>query len=338
MRVKTAKKRSLSSTLWLQRQLNDPYVVEAQKRGYRSRAAFKLLQLDDKFKLLSPGKRVVDLGAAPGGWTQVAVERVKPQAGKGKVVGLDILEMEPVEGAITFQCDFNDDNAPDRLREALDGPADIVLSDMAAPATGHPQTDHIRIMGLAELAYDFAAQVLSPGKRVVDLGAAPGGWTQVAVERVKPQAGKGKVVGLDILEMEPVEGAITFQCDFNDDNAPDRLREALDGPADIVLSDMAAPATGHPQTDHIRIMGLGELAYDFAAQVLSPGGAFIAKVFQGGTERQLLDRLKRDFSSVKHAKPPASRADSAETYVVAVGFRGGSAVVGRNAEDGDGEE
>ena len=230
VRVKTAKKRSLSSTLWLQRQLNDPYVLEAQKRGYRSRAAFKLLQLDDKFRLLSPGKRVVDLGAAPGGWTQVAVERVKPQAGKGKVVGLDILEMEPVEGAITFQCDFNDDNAPDRLREALDGPADIVLSDMAAPATGHPQTDHIRIMGLAELAYDFAAQVLSPG------------------------------------------------------------------------------------------------------------GAFIAKVFQGGTERQLLDRLKRDFSSVKHAKPPASRADSAETYVVAVGFRGGSAVAGRGAGAGETEE
>jgi len=149
VRVKTAKKRSLSSTLWLQRQLNDPYVAEAQKRGYRSRAAFKLLQLDDKFRLLAPGKRVVDLGAAPGGWTQVAVERVKPQAGKGKVVGLDILEMDPVEGAITFQCDFNDESAPDRLREALDGQADIVLSDMAAPTTGHPKTDHIRIMGLA---------------------------------------------------------------------------------------------------------------------------------------------------------------------------------------------
>jgi len=217
VRVKTAKKRSLSSTLWLQRQLNDPYVVEAQKRGYRSRAAFKLLQLDDRFHLLSPGKRVVDLGAAPGGWTQVAVERVKPQSGKGKIVGLDILAMDPIDGAITFQCDFLDDSAPARLREALDGPADIVLSDMAAPATGHPKTDHIRIMGLAETAYDFAVQVLAPG------------------------------------------------------------------------------------------------------------GAFIAKVFQGGTERELLDRLKRDFASVRHAKPPASRADSAETYVVAVGFRGAAA-------------
>jgi 23S rRNA (uridine2552-2'-O)-methyltransferase len=122
--------------------------------------------------------------------------------------------------------------------------------------------------------------------------------------------------------MDPVEGAITFRCDFNDDNAPDRLREALDGPADIVLSDMAAPATGHPQTDHIRIMGLAELAYDFAAQVLSPGGAFIAKVFQGGTENQLLADLKRDFAVVRHVKPAASRADSAELYVMATGFRG----------------
>jgi 23S rRNA (uridine2552-2'-O)-methyltransferase len=216
VRVKTAHKRSLSSTLWLQRQLNDPYVAEAQKRGYRSRAAFKLLQLDEKFHLLGPGKRVVGLGAAPGGWTQVAVERVKPHEGKGKVVGLDILPMDPIDGAITFQCDFLDDSAPERLRDALDGPADIVLSDMAAPTTGHPKTDHIRIMALAETAYDFAAQVLAPG------------------------------------------------------------------------------------------------------------GAFIAKVLKGGTERELLDRLKQDFASVKHAKPPASRADSAESYVVATGFRGGS--------------
>jgi 23S rRNA (uridine2552-2'-O)-methyltransferase len=214
VRVKTASKRSLSSTLWLERQLNDPYVAEARRRGYRSRAAFKLLQLDEKFRLLGPGKRVVDLGAAPGGWTQVAVERIQPETTAGHIVAMDILEMDPIPGAIVLLGDF-----------------------------------------LAE-------------------------------------------------------------------DAPDRLLEALDGPADVVLSDMAAPTTGHPRTDHLRIMALAETAYDFAARVLSPGGAFVAKVFQGGAERELLDRLKRDFAQVRHAKPPASRADSSETYVVATGFRG----------------
>ncbi len=214
VRVKTASKRSLSSTLWLERQLNDPYVAEARRRGYRSRAAFKLLQLDEKFRLLGPGKRVVDLGAAPGGWTQVAVERVQPETTAGHIVAMDILEMDPIPGAVVLLGDF-----------------------------------------LAE-------------------------------------------------------------------DAPDRLLEALDGPADVVLSDMAAPTTGHPRTDHLRIMALAETAYDFASRVLSPGGAFVAKVFQGGAERELLDRLKRDFAQVRHAKPPASRADSSETYVVATGFRG----------------
>jgi 23S rRNA (uridine2552-2'-O)-methyltransferase len=218
VRVKTAKQRTVSSTLWLQRQLNDPYVAEAKRQGYRSRAAFKLVQLDDRFHLLTKGARVVDLGCAPGGWCQVAVDRV---------------------GALK-----------------------------------------------------------------------PGG---------------GKVVGIDYLEMDQVPGAETLQLDFLDGSAPDKLKAALDGPADIVLSDMAAPTTGHAATDHLRVMNLAETAYEFAAEVLAPGGAFVAKVFQGGTERTLLDRLKRDFATVRHAKPPASRAESAEVYVIATGFRGGTA-------------
>jgi len=210
VKVKTAKQRSTSSTLWLQRQLNDPYVSEARRLGYRSRAAFKLAQLDEKFHILAKGKRVVDLGCAPGGWCQVAVERVGPT---------------------------------------------------------------------------------------------------------------GKVVGIDYLEMPPVEGATHIMLDFLDDSAPDRLKELLDGPADVVLSDMAAPTTGHHATDHIRVMALAETAYEFATEVLTNGGTFIAKVFQGGTEKTLLDRLKRDFDKVGHAKPSASRADSSEVYVVAMGYR-----------------
>ena len=211
VRVKTARQRSLSSTLWLQRQLNDPYVAEAKRQGYRSRAAFKLIQLDDKFHVLAPGKRVVDLGCAPGGWCQIAAERI--------------------------------------------------------------------------------------GRH-------------------------GKLVGIDYLAMDAVPGAAVLQLDFLDPSAPDRLKAALDGPADVVLSDMAAPTTGHGPTDHLRVMALAETAYEFAAEVLSPGGSFIAKVFQGGTERGLLDRLKRDFTTIRHAKPAASRQDSAEVYVVATGFRG----------------
>ncbi|WP_353859627.1 RlmE family RNA methyltransferase [Azospirillum formosense] len=214
VRVKSAAKRTTSSARWLERHLNDPYVHEATKRGFRSRAAFKLLQLDEKFHLLGPGKRVVDLGAAPGGWTQVAVDKVQ---------------------------------------------------------TGRE------------------------------------GW---------------KVVGLDILPMDPVPGATTMQADFLEEGAAERLKEALGGPADVVLSDMAAPTIGHQSTDHLRIMALAEAAYDFAEEVLAPGGAFVAKLFQGGAERSLLERLKRDFATVRHAKPPASRAESSETYVVATGFRG----------------
>jgi 23S rRNA (uridine2552-2'-O)-methyltransferase len=218
VRVKTANKRSASSTRWLERQLNDPYVAEAQKRGFRSRAAFKLLQLDEKFHLLASGQRIVDLGAAPGGWTQVAVERIQPASLGGR--------------------------------------------------------------------------------------------------------GGGMIVALDILPMEPLAGAVTLQADFLEEAASDMLRQRLDGPADLVLSDMASPTTGHGGTDHLRIMALAEAAYDFASEVLAPGGAFVCKLFQGGAERSLLDRLRRDFASVRHAKPAASRADSAETYLVATGFRG----------------
>jgi 23S rRNA (uridine2552-2'-O)-methyltransferase len=229
VRVKSARNRSASSAAWLQRQLNDPYVAEAKRRGYRSRAAFKLLELDEKFRLLKPGQRVVDLGAAPGGWTQVAVAKTKP------------------------------------------------------------------------------------------------GETQA------------RVVGLDLLPMEPVPGATTFQADFLEEDAPDRLKEAIGGGADVVLSDMAANTTGHAPTDHLRIMGLAEAAYDFASEILAPGGAFVCKLFQGGAERGLLDRLKRDFRTVRHAKPPASRSDSSETYVVAMGFRGAGEAGGEGPERDEAE-
>lgn len=213
-KVRSAKGRKLSSTRWLQRQLNDPYVAEAKRMGYPSRAAFKLVELDEKFKFLKPGKRVVDLGAAPGGWTMVAVEKVITNKKRGKVVALDINEMDDVAGATVLQHDFLDNDAPDLLKKALDGPADIVISDMAAPATGHTSTDHIKIMALAETALDFACEVLAPD------------------------------------------------------------------------------------------------------------GIFIAKVLKGGTENELLAVMKQKFKTVRHAKPPASRQDSAESYVVATGFRG----------------
>jgi len=213
-RVKTAKKRSHSSTLWLERQLNDPYVARARREGFRSRAAYKLEEIAERYKLFRPGQTIVDLGAAPGGWSQLAAQRV----------------------------------------------------------------------GAAE--------------------------------------GKGKVVAIDLLKMEPIAGVDFFQQDFHAPEAPQRLRERLGGFADGVISDMAANATGHRKTDHLRIIGLAELAADFACEVLAPGGFFLAKVLQGGTEGALLARLKRDFSTVRHVKPKASRAESAELYVLAVGFRG----------------
>jgi 23S rRNA (uridine2552-2'-O)-methyltransferase len=211
VRVKTAGRRSLSSKLWLERQLNDPYVARARREGHRSRAAYKLIEIDDKAHVLRKGARVVDLGAAPGGWSQVAAQRVGAQ---GRVVAIDVLDMEPVAGV------------------------------------------------------DFA------------------------------------------------------KLDFLDPAAPDRLKDMLGGPADVVLSDMAANATGHARTDHLKIMTLVEAAAEFAREVLAPGGAFLAKVLQGGTEATLLARLKRDFTKVQHIKPPASRADSAELYLLATGFRG----------------
>ncbi len=213
-RVKTARKRSLSSTLWLQRQLNDPYVAQAKRDGYRSRAAYKLVEIDRRYRILKSGQRVVDLGAAPGGWAQVAARASGVEKGRGKVVGIDLLAVEPLAGVEFTVLDFMAPEAPDRLKEMLGGAADLVLSDMAANTTGHRKTDHIRIMGLAELAADFA-------------------------------------------------------CD-----------------------------------------------------VLSVGGAFLCKVFQGGAEGELLRRLKTDFAAVHHVKPEASRAGSAELYVLATGFRG----------------
>ncbi|APF38963.1 RlmE family RNA methyltransferase [Chelatococcus daeguensis] len=213
VRVKTAGKRSVASTRWLERQLNDPYVARAKREGYRSRAAYKLIEIDDKYKLFKPGQRVVDLGAAPGGWSQVAARKVGVEAGRGRVVGIDLLDIEPIPGVVFEQLDF-----------------------------------------------------LSP-------------------------------------------------------EAPERLVAMLGGPADVVMSDMAANATGHKKTDHLKIMGLAETAIDFARQVLAPGGIFLAKVLQGGTESSLLADLKRDFATVRHVKPAASRADSAELYVLATGFR-----------------
>jgi 23S rRNA (uridine2552-2'-O)-methyltransferase len=211
VRVKTARGRSVGQVRWLQRQLNDPYVAAAKSEGYRSRAAYKLVEIDDEHHLIRKGGTIVDLGAAPGGWTQVAVQRAGPQ---------------------------------------------------------------------------------------------------------------GKVVGIDIAPMDPVPGAEIIHLDFLDPEAPDHLKAIMGGEADAVLSDMAAPATGHRPTDHMKIMALCEAALEFAREVLKPGGSFLCKVQRGGTEGQLLQMMKRDFRSVRHIKPPASRSDSAEMYVLAMGFRG----------------
>jgi 23S rRNA (uridine2552-2'-O)-methyltransferase len=215
VRVKTAKGRKIASTRWLQRQLNDPYVEEAKRRGYRSRAAFKLAEIDDKHHLLRPGMIVVDLGAAPGGWSQIAAQRVKLMAGKGKVVAVDLVEMEPIASVTQLALDMTEPDAADRIRAALGG---------------HK--------------------------------------------------------------------------------------------ADLVLSDMHAAATGHKSTDHLRIMALVEAALDLAEDILVPGGAFLAKVLQGGADKELVAQLNRSFAKVRHVKPKASRAESAEMYVLATGFRG----------------
>jgi 23S rRNA (uridine2552-2'-O)-methyltransferase len=172
---------------------------------------------------------------------------------------------------------------------------------------------------------DAKHKLLKPGQRVVDLGAAPGGWAQVAARKVGSAEGKGRVIAIDLLPIEPLPGVEAIQLDFTAPDAPERLTATLGGPADLVMSDMAANATGHRKTDHLRIMGLAEAAADFARSVLAPGGAFLAKVLQGGTEGALLADLKRGFSAVHHIKPAASRADSAELYVLATGFRGRAA-------------
>jgi 23S rRNA (uridine2552-2'-O)-methyltransferase len=210
VRVRSAGRRKPSSTEWLKRQLNDPYVAAARRQGYRSRAAFKLIELDERFHLLRRGCHVVDLGCAPGGWTQVAVERAGP---------------------------------------------------------------------------------------------------------------RGRVVGIDLVEMSPVAGAAILQADLTDPKALEEIRRALGGRADVVLSDMAPATTGHAATDHLRILALAEAAFAIGEGILEPGGIFVAKVFQGGAEGELLARLKQSFGELRHAKPPASRAESAETYVVAKGFR-----------------
>ena len=210
-RLKDEKRRTLSSRTWLERQIRDPYVARAKREGFRSRAAYKLAELDDKYRLLKPGTRVVDLGAAPWGWSEIAARRV---------------------------------------------------------------------------------------------GAG------------------GRVLAIDIIDMKPIGGVEFLKLDFLDAAAPQRLKDLLGGQADLVLSDMAANATGHRQTDHLRIMALAEAAAHFAREVLAPGGSFLCKVLQGGTEAALLAELKRDFASVKHVKPPASRSDSAELYLLARGFRG----------------
>jgi len=215
-RLKGDKRRTPSSRAWLERQIRDPYVARAKREGFRSRAAYKLAEIDDKYRLLRPGARVVDLGAAPGGWSEVAARRVGPG---------------------------------------------------------------------------------------------------------------GRVIAIDVLDMKPIKGVEFLHLDFLDDNAPGRLKVMLGGKPDVVLSDMAANTTGHRQTDHLRIMALAEAAAHFAREVLGEGGSFLCKVLQGGTEAALLAALKRDFSSVRHVKPPASRSDSAELYLLAKGFRGGARTV-----------
>jgi len=215
VRLRTARGRKLASTRWLTRQLNDPYVEEAKRIGYRSRAAFKLAEIDDKHPLLRTGMSVVDLGAAPGGWSQISAQRVQLMAGKGRVIAVDVVEMEPISGVTALKLDLTDSESAGRIRDALNGKK-----------------------------------------------------------------------------------------------------------ADLVLSDMHAPATGHKQTDHLRIMGLVEAALDLAEEILAPGGAFLCKVLQGGADKELVARLNRSFAKVRHVKPKASRAESAEMYVLATGFRG----------------
>jgi 23S rRNA (uridine2552-2'-O)-methyltransferase len=218
-RLKKGKGRTVSSKAWLERQLNDPYVAEARRQGFRSRSAFKLIEIDDKYHLLKPGQKVVDLGAAPGGWSQVAAQRVRATDGRGRVVAIDMHGMDPIPGVVILHDDFLLDGVPEKI--------------------------------------------------IAELGGEK---------------------------------------------------------ADVVLSDMAPHATGHRQTDHLQIMALAEAAYDFAKSVLKPGGHLLAKVLRGGTEGEILKPMKREFATVRHVKPKASREDSAELFVLAMGFRGDEAL------------
>lgn len=258
VRVKTARRRTASSARWLERQLNDPYVAASKREGMRSRAAYKLMEIDDKYKFLRPGMRVVDLGAAPGGWSQVSAERVRS------------LTKDPRQ--------LGESDAATRSQAPEDAAADANSEDSPTEKTDKSSASHDRH--------------------------------------------PGQVVAIDYLGVEPLPGVELFEMDFMEEGAEERLKAALrDGGADVVLSDMAAPTVGHKGTDHLRIISLAEAAAHFACDVLSPGGAFLCKVFQGGAERDLLDLLRQRFKTVRHVKPPASRADSAELYVLATGFR-----------------
>ncbi|HMA73118.1 MAG TPA: RlmE family RNA methyltransferase [Xanthobacteraceae bacterium] len=262
VRLRSQKGRTSASKRWLERQLNDPYVARAKREGLRSRAAFKLAEIDDKFRLFKPGAKVVDLGAAPGGWSQIAAQRVEatpsPLVGEGRGGG---------------------------------------SSQFGATAPGGPTP--------------------TPDP-------SPQGGGEEFAERSgrKPASVSGRVVAIDLIDMPAIPGVEFLHLDFLDTAAPDRLKALLGALADVVLSDMAANATGHRKTDHLKIMALAEAAAMFARDVLRPGGTFLCKVLQGGTEGELLAGLKRDFATVKHVKPAASRSDSAELYVLALGFRG----------------
>jgi 23S rRNA (uridine2552-2'-O)-methyltransferase len=276
-RVKTARGRTASSTRWLERHLNDPYVHRAQAEGYRSRAAYKLIEIDDRYRFLKRGARVVDLGAAPGGWSQVAAERVGATAARPLVVALDRIDIEPIAGAVVLKKDFLDEDAAAAIAGALDG---LASAGRRAPGGARDDAaaddDAAAIGGTArDAAEDDDASISSTARDGAEDATRPSGSAA--------ESGAGRLVS-------------------------------------VVLSDLAAPTTGHRQTDHLRTMQLCEAALDFAEDVLAPGGTLLAKVFQGGSEGELLARLRARFKTVRHVKPSASRAASPELYVLATGF------------------
>jgi 23S rRNA U2552 (ribose-2'-O)-methylase RlmE/FtsJ len=301
VRLKSGKGRSAASKRWLTRQLNDPYVARARREGYRSRAAYKLAEIDDKYRLFKPGAKVADLGAAPGGWSQIAAERVgatgrasaydeapSPAAAKGTVIA----HGEPPSSPSPLAGEGRGGGSSDRGTDMRPSPT---------PTRGTPKN-----------ASAFFGDPANP---------SPQGGGEKEESRA-PARRAGAVVAIDLLDMPAIPGVTFLKLDFLDPAAPGRLKELLGGPADVVMSDMAANATGHRKTDHLKIVALAEAAALFAREVLRPGGAFLCKVLQGGTEGDLLATLKRDFAVVRHVKPAASRTDSAELYVLATGFRG----------------